>query len=99
MFNPCSLCIFYAEAIDGMHCKWPVGCALQACAASAAEEAAEQLRLEQVAEACAARREALTATAQELRAQKREAAAPLAPRREAAETAHQSLQQQVQELR
>lgn len=72
---------------------------MQARAATAAEEAAERLRLEQVAEACAARREALNTTADELQARKLGAVAPLAPRREAAETAHQALQKEVEELK
>lgn len=72
---------------------------VQARAASAAEEAVEQLRLEQVAEACAARRGALALKAQVLHAQKREGAAPVAPRRQAAEASHHSLQQKVEELR
>ena len=59
----------------------------------------EQLRLEQLREACAVQTAALIAASEQLRGKRQEAAAPLIPKRELALAAQIALRQELEELR
>lgn len=72
---------------------------MQALAASAEQEVAQQLQLERLREACTRELVALEAASEQLRDKRLHAAAPLAPKRQVALAAEAALQLEVETLR